>query len=218
MKIRWYGQSFFRIGFGKRDTETRIAIDPFDSKTGLKVPKVKAHILLITHNHHDHNNVKAIKGNPFVIEGPGEYELKGAYIKGIPAFHDDSKGKDRGDVTIYRIRAEDKTVVHLSDLGQKELTSKQLEEIGEVDILMIPVGGKFTINSSRASHIINQIEPRVAIPMHYKIPKLKPKLEKVDKFLKAMGQKSLKPEPKFKVKAKELPKEGTKIVVLKPKQ
>jgi len=217
-KINRYGQSFFRIMFGKQGERTRIAIDPFKkSEVGIKPAKIKADILLITHDHPDHNNVKAIKGKPFVIDNPGEYEMKGAYIQGFEAFHDDNKGKDEGKVTIYRIQAGGWTMVHLSSLGQKELTPDQVEQLGEVDVLMIPVGGNDTIDASGAQKVINQVEPKVAIPMHYKIPDSKLDLEKVDKFLKVMGQKSVEPQSVFKVKAKNLPQEETKIVVLEPK-
>ena len=105
---------------------------------------------------------------------------------------------------------------HLGDLGQKELTPEQLEKIGDIDILMIPVGGNYTIGSEEATKIISQIEPRIVIPMHYDLPKLKVKLEGVEKFLKAMGVKSLEPLPKFSVKKKDLPEEETRVVLLKP--
>lgn len=192
-----------------------LAIDPFDETIGLKVPSLSADILLITHSHHDHSNKKAIKGTPFLIEGPGEYEVKGVFIQGIPSFHDNVQGKQRGQNTIYTIEAEDMRLCHLGDLGQKELTSEQIEEIGDIDILMIPVGGVYTINSKEANRIIAQLEPRIVIPMHYHIPKLKIKLEGVDKFLKEFGRKSIVPQPKLLIKKKDLTEE-TKLVVLQP--
>lgn len=217
MQILWHGQSFFEISAKGEGAElVRIALDPFGDKIGLKVPKAEADILLVSHSHEDHNNIEAIKGAPFLIDSPGEYEVKGIFVKGISAFHDNQQGKDRGVVVIYRIEAEGMVVCHLSDLGQKELTPEQVEEIGEVDILMMPVGGTFTVDAKDASEIISQIEPRMVIPMHYKIPGLTVDLNPVDKFLKEMGEEGIKPEPKLKVSLKDLPQEETKIVVLEP--
>ncbi len=216
-KINWAGQSCFQISVSNsRDHSAEIVIDPFDEELGLKVPSFSADILLVTHQHSDHNNVKAIKGTPFIISGPGEYEVKEVFIKGISAFHDDSEGKERGVNTIYTIFAEGLRFCHLGDLGQKQLTDEQLEKIGNVDILMIPVGGQFTISSQEAQRIISQIEPKIVIPMHYELPKLKIKLDDVGKFLKAMGKNSIVPQDKFTVKSSTLPKDGTEVVVLQP--
>lgn len=217
MTIIWHGQSFFEIQTRDREgNEIKIAIDPFDETLGLRVPKIGADILLISHGHHDHSNKKAITGTPFVVEGPGEYELKGIFIKGIPAFHDNSEGKNRGTVTIYKMEVEDVKICHLSDLGQKELNENQLEEIGGVDILMIPVGGTYTIGPKEAATLVSQIEPKTVIPMHYKLPKLKLNLEGIEKFLKVMGAEDRQPQKKLKTSLKDLPKEETEIVVLTP--
>jgi len=217
MHIIWKGQSCFQILVAQNKGEqTSIVIDPFDESIGLRVPKLQADILLITHQHHDHNNIKAVSGNPFLIEGPGEYEIKGIFFQGISSFHDDCQGKKRGQNTIYTIEAEEMRVCHLGDLGQKELTSEQVENIGDIDILMLPVGGVYTINSKESQKIISQIEPKIVIPMHYLLPKLKLKLDGVDVFLKTMGQKSIEPQPKLLIKKKDFTKEGMKIVILKP--
>ena len=216
-KINWAGQSCFQISVSNsRDHTADIVIDPFDEAIGLKVPSFSADILLVTHSHSDHNNIKAVKGAPFIISGPGEYEVKEVFIKGIPSFHDDSEGKERGVNTIYTISAEGLIFCHLGDLGQKQLTDEQLEKIGNVDILMIPVGGQFTISSQEAQRIISQIEPKIVIPMHYELPKLKIKLEDVGKFLKIMGKNSIVPQDKFTVKSSALPKDGIEVVVLQP--
>ena len=143
--------------------------------------------MLISHDHDDHNNKAAVKGDPFLIENPGEYEAKGVFVQGIDSFHDDSEGKQRGKNTIYIFEAEDIRFCHLGDFGQKQLTDEQLDLIGRVDILMIPVGGTFTIDSSEAAKVIGQIEPKMVIPMHYQLPKLKIELDPVEKFLKSMA-------------------------------
>jgi len=215
MNIIWKGQSFFEITVkGKESEIVKIAIDPFDAKIGLRIPKTEADVLLITHDHSDHSNVKAISGKPFVIKELGEYEIKDVFVKGIPAFHDSTEGKERGQNIIYKIVVEGLKLCHLGDLGQKELTPEQLEEIGEVDILMIPVGGTYTIDAKQASEIIAQIEPRIVIPMHYKIPGLKVQLEGVAKFLKIMGAEDSQKEKKLKITKAHLPAEETKIIVL----
>ena len=214
MHIIWHGQSFFQIQTSlSKGEQTTLAIDPFNEALGLKVPSLTADILLITHDHHDHNNKKAIKGTPFLIEGPGEYEVKEVFVQGIPSFHDEEGGKKRGQNTIYTIEVEEMRLCHLGDFGQKELTEDQLEQIGDIDVLMIPVGGEFTVDAKGAAHVISQIEPKIVIPMHYALPKLKTKLDEVDKFLKEIGKKSAVPQPKLLIKKKDLPLE-TQVVVL----
>ena len=174
-------------------------------------------IILITHDHQDHNNIKAVKGEPFVIEGPGEYEVKGVFVKGIDSFHDDVDGKDRGKNTIYTIETENIRFCHLGDFGQKQLTDDQLEKIGPVDILMIPVGGVYTIDASQAQKIVGQVDPKIVIPMHFELPKLTVKLDSVEKFLKIMGKNSVESVDKLNIKVSSLPKDGDmSIIVLKP--
>ncbi len=217
MQITWKGQACFQIVSSRaKNNHVNIVIDPFDESTGLRLPKLEADILLVTHQHHDHNNVKAVLGNPLVIEGPGEYEKKEVFIQGISSFHDASLGKERGVNTIYTIEAEDLRLCHLGDLGQKELTPEQLEKIGDVDILMIPVGGVYTMSIKEVAKVMSQIEPNITIPMHYQIPKLKIKLEGLDKFLKAVGVKKLEPLSKLTIKKKDISPEEAKIVVLRP--
>jgi len=217
MFITWQGQSCFQIvAIPVKNGQVRIVIDPFSEETGLRVPKLEADILLVSHNHYDHNNIKAVGGNPFLIQGPGEYEIKGVYVQGISSWHDDVQGKERGENTIYTIEVEDLKLCHLGDFGEKELNDEILEQIGEVDILMIPVGGVYTISAKEALKIMSQIEPRITIPMHYAIPKLKAKLDGVDKFLKTLGVKAIEPSDKLSIKKKDIPAEEAKIVVLKP--
>ncbi len=220
MNIIWRGQSFFEISVkNKKEGETKIAIDPFEADfVGLKFPKTEADIVLISHSHKDHSNYRAVGGSPFVIDTPGEYEIKDVFIKAIPAFHDDNNGKERGQVIMFTIEAEGMKVGFLSDLGQKELASGQVDDLGNVDILLIPVGGKYTIGAKEAPDIISQIEPGIVIPMHYKIPNLKVDLDDVSKFLKEMGEESIEPQPKLKVSSRDLPskEDETKIIILNP--
>lgn len=216
MQIIWHGQSCFQIiTLPQKNSQIRIVIDPFSEEIGLKLPKLEADILLTTHGHHDHYNIKGVLGKPFLISGPGEYEIKGIFIQGIPSWHDNSQGKERGGNTIYTIETEDLKLCHLGDLGQKELSEEQLEKIGEVDILMIPVGGIYTISAKEAVKLMSQIEPKITIPMHYALPKLKIKLEGADKFLKILGIRKIEPLNKLSIKKKDISPEEAKIIILK---
>jgi len=212
MVINWYGQSCFKITSG----ELVLAIDPFSKEIGLTPPRFKTDILLKTHDHRDHSNLESIPEGAFIIGEPGEYEIKGVPITGIESFHDDQNGKERGKNTIYKFEVEEIKLAHLGDFGEKEIRSETLDELGDIDILFIPVGGVYTIDAEGAEKIIRQIEPRIVIPMHYKIPGLTVKLAPVDEFLKEMGIKKLEPEEKLVIKKKDLPEaEQTKIVLLK---
>jgi L-ascorbate metabolism protein UlaG (beta-lactamase superfamily) len=215
MQIVWNGQSCFQINATvSKGNQVKIVIDPFSSDIGLKTPTPEADLVLCTHDHYDHNNVKSIKGNPFLIDGPGEYEVKGVFVQGISSWHDNKQGEERGKNTIYTIEVEDLKICHMGDFGQDELNESQLEQIGEIDILMIPVGGTYTIDAKGALKVSSQIEPKIIIPMHYSLPKLKVKLDGVDKFLKAVGVGSLKPQDKLVVKKKDLSEEEAKVVLL----
>jgi len=150
MNIIWHGHSCFEIITTRNKNErVSIIIDPFSKEIGLRVPKLLGDILLVTHQHYDHNNIKAVNGDPFVIEEPGEYEIKDIFIQGIFSWHDPKEGKERGPNIIYTIDTpEEIKVCHLGDFGQKELKEEQLEKIGGIDILMIPVGGVYTISAT----------------------------------------------------------------------
>lgn len=201
-----------------KDSQVKLVVDPYGEATGLSLPTMEADVVLVTHEHEDHNNKKAVKGEPFVVSNPGEYEVKGVFIQGIPSFHDDVQGKERGSNTIYTIEGEGIRVCHMGDFGQKELTPQQLEAIGDVDILFIPVGGVYTINGKEAQKVISQLEPKIVVPMHYALPKLKYKLNSVDDFLHTMGAKKIESQEKLMVKEKDLAaeREETEIVVLSP--
>lgn len=208
MTITWFGHSCFRIEV----KDGSVLIDPFGKETGLKPPKIKDSLVLVTHQHSDHNNISDANPEALIIDGPGEYERQGISVRGIPSFHDKSGGKERGSNTIYVVKAEDLTVCHLGDLGQEKLEENQVDEIGSVDILMIPVGGKYTIDYKEAVGIISQIDPKIIIPMHYKISDLKVDVAGPEKFLKEIG---LTPEKvdKFKMVKKNLPVDEMKLVM-----
>src|SRR6266498_565406 len=156
MTITWFGQSCFRI----EAKEGSILIDPFSKEIGLRPPKIKDDIVLVTHQHYDHNSVTDANPEAFIIDNPGEYERKNIQIQGLLTYHDKSQGAERGLNTVYVIKAEDMAVCHLGDLGQEKLTDAQVEAIGDIDILLVPVGGTFTIDAKEAVEVINQIEPK----------------------------------------------------------
>ncbi len=212
MLITWLGQACFKIE-GK---ETTIVIDPYED-IGLKLSKLTAQLLLITHDHHDHANRKAVSGDPFVIAGPGEYEIRNVFVYGIAGYHDTSQGAERGMITMYTIEYEGMTLAHLGDLGTAELTPEQMEKLEDVDILMIPIGGEYTIDAKGAAKIISHIEPRIVIPMHYYIPGLKTgkKLDDEQKFRREMGAKT-EVMDKLRMTSKDIPQEETRIIFLKP--
>lgn len=217
MIITWKGQSCFQISTTpNKNGQISIVIDPFDKEAGLKIPKLQADILLVTHDHKDHNNTKIVSGDYLLIDGPGEYDINSIFVQGIPAFHDDSQGKERGSNTIYTIETEGIKICHLGDLGQKELSSEQLDKIGDIDILIIPIGGTYTIDGSEAKKIMSQIEPRMIIPMHYHLPELKYKIDGIDNFFKALGIKKVETLPKLTIKKKDISTEEVKIIQLEP--
>ena len=214
MNIIWYGQSCFKI----QSKDTILITDPFDKKIGLRPPFGSADIVTISHDHYDHNNFQVIKNDPFIIDSTGEYEIKKVIIKGIDSYHDNQEGKEKGQNIIYVIEMENIRICHLGDLGQNNLINGQLEKIGQIDILFIPVGGVFTIDWKAASAIISQIEPRIIIPMHYKISGVKGdllKLDTIDKFCEERGVSSKEAVNKFSIKKKDLPQEGSETVIMK---
>ncbi len=210
MTITWYGHSCFRL----ESKESSLLVDPFSSEIGLRPPKIKDDIVLVSHQHYDHNNVEGLPEDSFLIKNPGEYEAKGIFIRGIQSFHDKSQGKERGLNTVYIIKMEDMALAHLGDFGEEKLSEEQVEKIGDIDILMIPIGGTYTINYKEAVEIIQQIEPKIVIPMHYKIEGLKLDIDGPEKFLKEMGLTPEKAEKSYKIQKKNLPAEEMKLVLI----
>jgi len=206
MTITYYGHSCFKI----QSKDLILIIDPFDKSIGFNPPRFRVDIVLVSSQKPDHNNVSSIPEGHFLINGPGEYEVKNCLIKGI-----DSSDKDSKPTTIYKIETEGLRVCHLGDSGEAVLQDNIPETLGEVDILIIPVGGKETLDYKKAIEFLNQIEPRIVIPMHYKISGLKLPLDYLDNFAKEMGVDPKKSLDKLIIKKKDLPQEGTEVVVLK---
>jgi L-ascorbate metabolism protein UlaG (beta-lactamase superfamily) len=212
MEITYIGHSCFKI----KGKDVTLVIDPYDpNHTGYKLPKLEADVVLITHNHPDHANYGGVTGYHLLIDGPGEYETKDVFVSGLKTNHDDKGGSERGPNTIYLIDIDGITILHLGDLGH-ELEQSTLEKIDFADVLLIPVGGKYTIDSETASKVISSIEPGIVIPMHYSTPDLKIEgLDDLSKFLDEMGAgDTVKKLEKLKINSKGDIPEETEIVVL----
>lgn len=196
MNINWYGQACFKISASRaKNGQVNLIIDPPTKDSGLRGPKLEADILLSTDA-----KERIASGDYFLITGPGEYDIKDIFIQGIKA----------ENATIYVIETEDMKLCHLGKIIQKELTTEQIDAIGEIDVLLLPVGA----DAKSAVKIMSQIEPKVIIPMYYKIAKSKEKLDSVGGFLKILGIKNIEKTPKLSIKAKDLPKEEVKIIGL----
>lgn len=214
MIIQYYGHSCFKITTkpaGRGQEDIVVFIDPFEKSIGLRPPQGQADLILVTHEHHDHNNVEALKGNPVIINIPGEYAVKGVNIVGLSSSH--GQIKEPVPNTAYIIESEELKICHLGDLGE-ELSEKQLEEIDGVDVLMIPVGGKYTLNGEDAVNLVKKIEPKIIIPIHYKINGSTIDIEDEKKFCAEMGNCPKEKVSKLNIKKKELEGKSMETVVM----
>ena len=200
MDITWLGHSCFRI----KGSQAVIITDPFPPDLGYSLGKPTANIVTVSHQHPSHSFVQGVGGEPRKIQGPGEYEISGVLIIGVATFHDAEGGQERGKNTVYLMEVDGISVCHLGDLGHV-LTSEQVEEIGDVDVLLLPVGGVSTIGAPMAAEVIRQLEPNAVVPMHYKTPEINRELEPVENFLKEMGIEQIDPRPKLSVSKSNLP-------------
>jgi len=200
MDINWLGHSCFRI----RGSHGIIITDPYPPSLGYSLGKPTARIVTVSHQHPGHSYVQGIGDEPKLITKPGEYEIGGILIIGTATFHDDQRGEKRGKNTVYLMEVDEVSVCHLGDLGHV-LTTEQLEEIGNVDVLLLPVGGVSTINARVAAEVVRQLEPKAVVPMHYKTQALSLELEPVEKFLKEIGVKEVNSQPKLSFTKPSLP-------------
>jgi L-ascorbate metabolism protein UlaG (beta-lactamase superfamily) len=208
MDITWLGHSCFRL----RGRDAVIITDPCPPDTGYSIGRLNADIVTLSHEHPEHNYMKALSGSPSVIKGPGEYEIGGVFVSGIATYHDQQNGSERGKNNAYIMSIDGLTVCHLGDLGHTP-TSDQAEEMSDADILLVPVGGNTTINAAQAAEIVSLLQPKVVVPMHYLTPAAKVKLDPLEPFLKEMGQEAIEPVARLSVNTSSLPQEMT-IVVL----
>lgn len=214
MEITYIGHSSFLF----KAKKTKLITDPFGN-IGTSFPKgYTSHIVTVSHQHSDHNNVNVIRDNPLVIDWPGEFESQGVRVTGFQSFHDASKGQERGENIIYKIEMEDIDILHMGDQGVTP-DQKIIDEIGNVDILMIPVGGFFTIDAGEAKQIVNKLDPSIVIPMHYNQSFLNQetfgKLDPVEIFLQKMSIEQKKEEEYLSVTKEQLSDKQMEVVVLK---
>lgn len=208
MDIVWLGHSCFRL----KSREGSVIVDPYHEDLGFGLGKLKADVVLVTHDHAGHNNPKAVSDFRKVVTGPGEYEIRDIMIQGIRTYHDDQKGALRGKNTTYLIRMDGVVVCHLGDLGHM-LSSSQVDEMDEVDVLLVPVGGESTIGSGEAAEIVSSIDPRIVIPMHYQVDGIRPDLDTLDRFLREMGASGAQAVARLVVNRSNVP-EDTRVVTL----
>lgn len=213
MTIQFLGVSCFKISTKIGNDEVAIVTDPFSDKVGKLPRNLAADIVTLSRRSHEHhNNLEAVAEGAFVIEYPGEYESKGVPIYGIPAMHEKPEPKDYHKNVIYQFTVDEMRVTHLGGLD-KPLTDDQLAQLGEVDVLMIPVGGGDVLSASAAADLVSRMEPRVVIPMHYKMKDLTLSAGAVEPFVKEVGAKVIETD-KWKVMKKDLPQDETFIVLM----
>jgi L-ascorbate metabolism protein UlaG (beta-lactamase superfamily) len=200
MEISWLGHSCFRI----RGSQATVITDPYSPDVGYSLGKPKARIVTVSHQHPGHSYIQGVGGGPRPITGPGEYEISGILIIGIATFHDAENGSQRGKNTVYLMEIDEVSLCHLGDLGHM-LTAEQMEELGNVDILLTPVGGVSTIDAPVAAELARQLEPKVVIPMHYKTEALSWELDPVGRFLREMGGEQVTSQPRLSFNRSNLP-------------
>jgi L-ascorbate metabolism protein UlaG (beta-lactamase superfamily) len=215
MDITWFGHSCFRL----RDRAATVVTDPYGKDIGLLLPRVRADLVTVSHDADDHNCVKGVKSGFKALTGPGEYEVSGVFVTGLELRGEKKKGKEpaeRPRNTVFLFEFEDLTVCHLGDLDHVPTQAQVEDTLGEVDVLLIPVGGGESLNAAQASEVVSLLEPHIVIPMHYKVKDLTLKLDPVSKFLKEMGLDNVATQETLKVSHSGLPEE-TQVVLLELK-
>lgn len=214
MDIKYLGHSSFLI----KSKGTKIITDPFDPQmVGLPYPKQEADIVAISHHHKDHDNVSAVADPKTVIDWPGEFEIKGVRVFGYPSYHDKQQGAERGEVTLFKFEMEDMSVLHCGDIGLVPEASF-IDAIGSVDVLLVPVGGFYTITPAEAAKLVQKIDPSIVIPMHFNTEKLNQsnfgEMAPVDDFIKEMAGEVQQIGEKVSIKKEDL-KDSTIVYIMK---
>jgi L-ascorbate metabolism protein UlaG (beta-lactamase superfamily) len=210
LDVTWLGLSCFRL----RGRSAAVVTDPFSPALGPKL-RLEGNLVTVSHPHENHSHVQSVK-DAYVIEGPGEYEVAGVTVRGVPTYHDGQQGAEHGRNTVFVIELDDVRVCHLGDLGHR-LDDSALETIGNVDVLLVPVGGGRTLDGARAAEVVRQLEPRYVVPMHFGHPSLRTELAPVERFLNEMGVPESEAQTKLTVQASSAAEGETKVVVLEPR-
>jgi len=206
------GHGFFRV----RGRGAAVVTDPYPPAIGLKLSRMDAEVVTVSHDHENHSYTQVVRDGAYEIRGPGEYEVAGVSVIGVPTYHDEQRGARHGRNTVYLIEIDDVRVCHLGDLGHK-LDDAEAEAVASPDVLLVPVGGRTAMNAAQAAEVVRQLEPRYVVPMHYAIPGLKLELDPIDRFLKEMGVTASEPQPKLAVQKSSVSEYETKVVVLEAK-
>lgn len=210
MKIEYLGHSCFKL---TESTGTSVICDPYDEAVGYDLPEMSADAVTVSHHHYDHDAVKSVKGSPVIIDKECSYDLPGVEINAIKSFHDGEEGKLRGGNLIFKFRMDGIDVCHLGDLGE-ECSSALIDELLPVNVLLIPVGGTYTIDAEMAKEYVDRIMPEVVIPMHYRDKGCKLDIDKVDAFLNLFDDVEEADESSIELMRNDL-KDDTQIVVLR---
>jgi L-ascorbate metabolism protein UlaG (beta-lactamase superfamily) len=213
MEITWFGQTCFRLS--ERGLAT-VVTDPYSPEIGLTLPRSRAHIVTVSYDDPQCRYTSGVRGPFKMVDGPGEYEIGTVFITGIATYADGKRGATRGLNTVFAFNFDGLAVCHLGRLGHVPSQS-QVEDLGTVDILLVPVGGTGSLGPAQASEVISLFEPSFVIPMYYKIPGLQVKLGTLSRFLKEMGLEKVDSQEAFKVSRSSLSEE-TQVIVLEPRQ
>ncbi len=211
MQLFWHGMSSIRIEGKTGETEATLLTDPYPNESGLRFPRtIEADMLVLSHQDRDRFNIESVLGKPFIVSDPGEYEVKGLFASGI---QDPTAEKDELRPLIYRLNIEGMSLAFLGQM-KRALTAFELEELGDIDILLIPVGGGSVMDAKTAAEMITLIEPRMVIPIHYAIEGMKEELGTVDAFIKLLGATKRQDANKLKISKKDLPVDDMLVTVL----
>lgn len=213
MKIQYLGHSSFKL---TESTGTSVVCDPYSPEVGFAMKKVSADAVTVSHHHFDHDNVAAVGGNPRIIDKEASYDLPGVEINAVKSFHDGSRGKKRGENVIFKFRMDGLDICHLGDLGEA-CSAELIELILPVDVLLIPVGGNYTIDAETAKEYVDRLMPEIVIPMHYRTKDCRLDIEKVDEFLDEFDDDSVEisDSSEIELSRSDLTGERTRVIVLR---
>jgi L-ascorbate metabolism protein UlaG (beta-lactamase superfamily) len=209
LDITWLGHGCFRL----RGRSATVVTDPYPPSLGLKLPRLEADLVTVSHHHDNHSHLAAVSRAGYTVDRPGEYEVAGVGVVGVPTWHDALRGQERGPNVTFVIEIDEVRVCHLGDLGHK-LDDGQAEGIGLIDVLLVPVGGRTTISASEAAELARALEPRIVVPMHFALPGLKMPLDGVDTFLREMGVAEAAAQPRLSLQSSGGGEGETRVVLL----
>jgi len=212
MIIEYLGHSCFKL---TESTGTSVVCDPYDGSIGYDMPEITADAVTVSHGHYDHDNIKAVSGEPKIIGSESGYDLSGVEISSIKSFHDTQRGKLRGENLIFKFRMDGIDVCHLGDLGE-DCSAELIDLLLPVNVLLIPVGGTYTIDAEMAKEYVNRIMPDVVIPMHYKSKGCKLDIAKIDDFISRFDEEYVEDRDDSRIELKRSDFDGeTKVIVLR---